>query len=66
MPSSLINVIPKAFSRRSGTSAGVARDSSSTLSFNPKEDEKTQKDETKASIAQCMKSAQKNALKQWS
>ncbi|KAK7963668.1 hypothetical protein PG996_008638 [Apiospora saccharicola] len=66
MPSPLVGIFPKAFSQRSSTSAGVARDSSSTLSFDPKEDEKKQKDETKVKIAQCLKSAQKNALKQWS
>ncbi|KAK7934923.1 hypothetical protein PG985_000418 [Apiospora marii] len=66
MPSSLSHIIPKAFSQRSGNTAAVARDSSSTFSFDPKLDEKKQKDEVKASIEQCMKSAQRNALKQWS
>ncbi|KAK8035678.1 hypothetical protein PG993_010673 [Apiospora rasikravindrae] len=66
MPSPPSNVISQVSSRGSGSSASAARDYSSTFSFDLKPDEKTKKDDTKASIEQCMKSARKNALKQWS
>ncbi|KAK6834793.1 hypothetical protein PG989_002363 [Apiospora arundinis] len=66
MPSRLSFLAPQASSQRSGSSADVSRDSSSTLSFDFKHDEQRRKEDTKASIEQCMKAARKNALKQWS